>query len=114
MARGVVVLATILLGIVPATFELLLSALQYSTLRTGVPEGIVVVFDWRQVVAELLVVTGVLAGYVALIFAAGGRVSGRVAVALSVGAIAMAYAAVFGSAYWLALPTVVAAIHAGH
>jgi hypothetical protein len=97
VSRAVVALATVLLGIVPATFELLATALQYWSLSAGVPEGIVVVVHWLQVVELLLVVTGTLAGYVALFFAARARVNGRVAVALSIGAIAMAYAAALGS-----------------
>jgi len=112
--RAVVVLATVLLGIVPATLELLATALLSWSVSAGLPEGIVMVVRWYQVVETLLIMTGILIGYVALFFAAGGRVSGRVAVALSVGAVAMAYAAALGSASWFALPAVVAAGHAAY
>ena len=113
--RGVVVLATVLFGIVPATLELLATALfSWSLSGAELPEGIVMVAPWYHGIETLLITTGILMGYVALFFAAGGRLSGRVAVALSIGAIAMAYAATVGSARWFALPAVVAVVHAAH
>jgi hypothetical protein len=113
--RAVVMLATALFGILPATLELLANALfSWSASGAELPEGIVMVVRWYQVVETLLIMSGILIGYVALFFAAGGRVNGRVAVALSIGAIAMAYAAAFGSASWFALPAVVAAVHAAY
>ena len=108
MVLKVPVFATVLFGIVPATLELLVNAILAASF--SVPEGVVVRVHWASVPLWLLTWLAVLVGYVALIFAAAGRVGRLGAFALIVGALAMAYAAVSGTATYLLLPSAVVAL----
>ena len=113
MWRWSVLLATVLFGLVPATFALLANALYYVRGVTAIPEGVAVTFAWGEILFLCLLGTGGVIGYVALIFAARRRMSGRVAVGLLLGVAAMVYAIVLGlSPYWLGSPVIVGLAHA--
>ncbi len=113
MPRSLIVLATVLFGIVPATLALLANALYYGRGITGVPEGVVVTVAWGEIAFLCAIGTAGVLGYVALFFAATSRVSGRVAIALLLGMVAMASAIWLGlSPYWLGSPVIVGLVHA--
>jgi hypothetical protein len=113
MLRRSVQLATVVLGIVPATLSLLANALYYFRGFTAIPEEVTVTFIWSEVVLLGLVGVAGIIGYVALFFAARGRLSARVAIALLFGVAAMAYAIVLGlTPYWLGSPVIVGLAHA--
>jgi hypothetical protein len=113
MRRWLIPLATILFGIVPATLALLANALYYVRGITDIPEGAEVAVAWTEI-AFLCVIAGAgVLGYVALFFAARSRVSGRVAIGLLVGVVAMVSAIWLGlSPYWLGSPVIVGSAHA--
>ena len=94
--------ATVLLGIVPATLSLVSSALYYWQGFVAIPEGASIAVEWNQpLVLGVLGAAGVV-GYIALFYAARGRVGGRVAVALLVGVVAMVAAVWLDlTPYWL-------------
>ena len=109
-SRGVVVLATVLLGIVPATVQLLGAGMSYGSLVWAVPDGIVVGIDWGEV---FVVAAGFIVGYVALFFAAKAPVTRVIGVALCVGVVAMVFGIVSGVvSYWSVSPALVALAHA--
>jgi hypothetical protein len=103
---------TILFGIVPATLTLLANALYYSRAVTALAEGVTVEVAWGEIVFLALIgVAGVL-GYVALFFAAAGRVGGRAAIGLLIGVAALASAIWLGlTPYWLGTPLIVGLAH---
>jgi hypothetical protein len=111
--RRLVLIATVLFGIVPATFTLLANALYYVQGFMAIPQGVAVDVIWGEVV--MLCVAGLagVAGYVALFYAARGRTTGRVVLALLLGVAAMVYAIVLGlTPYWLGTPVLVGLAHA--
>ena len=113
MRRWFVLLATVLLGIVPATFSLLANALYYVRGVTAIPEGVRVNVAWGEITLLCLIGIAGVIGYVALFFAARRRMSGRVAVGLLLGVAAMAYAIALGlTPYWLGSPVIVGLAHA--
>jgi hypothetical protein len=113
MSRWIVLLATVLFGIVPATLSLLANGLYYLRGITAVPEGVVVTVIWGEVVLLCLAGIAGVAGYVALLFAAAARMSARVAIALLFGVAAMVYAIALGlTPYWLGSPVIVGSAHA--
>ena len=114
--RWPVVLATVVFGIVPATFTLLANALYYLRGITAIPVGASVDVVWGEV--AFLGVLGVagLIGYVALFFAARGKTSDPVSIGLLLGVAAMIAAIVFElTPIWLGSPVVVGLVHGlGH
>ena len=58
MWRWFVLLATVLFGIVPATFALLANALYYVRGVTAIPEGVAVTFAWGEILFLCLLGTG--------------------------------------------------------
>ena len=114
MPRWLIVLGTVLFGIVPATLELLVAAFFYWSTAAGAPNGVIVVVDWVSTGVLCLTWAGFVIGYVALFFAAAARTSRWVAIGLSIGAAAMAYAIVSGASSYLSAPSaIVAMLHAG-
>jgi hypothetical protein len=111
MWRRFVTIATVIFGIVPATFTLLANALYYWNI-TAIPEGAVVDVAWGQVALLGLIGAAGVLGYVALFFAARARMSGRVAIGLLLGVIAMVSAIALAlTPYWLGLPVIVGLGH---
>ncbi len=112
MTRRFVLLATIVLGIVPATLTLLANGLYYLQGLTAIPDDAAVNVVWGEVVMLCAIGLAGVAGYVALFFAARGRRTGVVAVALLFGVAAMVYAIVVGlTPYWLGTPVLVGLGH---
>lgn len=109
-----ILLATVLFGIVPATFTLLANALYYLQGITRIPEGAAVNVVWGEVAfLGVLGVTGLI-GYAALFFAARGKMSDPVAIGLLLGGAAMVAAIVFDlTPLWLGSPVIVGLAHAG-
>jgi len=113
MRRWGILLATVLLGIVPATFVLLANALYYVSGVIAIPDGAAVNVVWGEIVLLVLMGTAGVIGYVALIFAARARVSGLVAICLLLGVAALVYAIVLGlTPLWLGTPAIVGFMHA--
>jgi hypothetical protein len=113
MRRWLISLATVLFGIVPATLALLANALYYLRGVTDIPEGVEVAVAWSEIAFLCLIASAGVLGYVALFFAARLRVSGRVAIGLLVGVVAMVSAIWLGlSPYWLGSPVIVGLAHA--
>jgi hypothetical protein len=111
-ARKLIFVATILLGVVPATLSLLANALYYVRGLAEIPEGGAVVVVWGEVLMLCVVAAAGVAGYVSLFFAARGRVGGRVVVGLLLGVAAMSYAIALGlTPIWLGSPIAVASAH---
>ena len=99
-------------GIVPATFALLANALYYSRGVTAIPDGVVVAVAWGQVAVLCLIGAAGVLGYIALFFAVSGRMSGRVAIGLLLGVVAMLSAIALAlSPYWLGSPVIVGLGH---
>jgi hypothetical protein len=114
MNRRFVLLATVLLGIVPATFALLANALYYLRGITAIPDGGEVTVIWGEVVLLCLVGAAGVIGYVALFLCARAWPSGRTTIGLLLGVAAMAYAIALGLVpYWLGSPVLVGLAHAG-
>ena len=91
-----------LLGIVPATFTLVANGLYYLQGFTAIPDGVAVNIIWSEVILLCVVGLAGVAGYLALFFAARGRTTGVVTIALLLGVAAMTYAIVLGlTPYWL-------------
>jgi hypothetical protein len=112
MARWLNGIATVVLGIVPATFTLLANALYYLRALDAIQAGITVEVEWGEIAFLVLIGAAGALGYVSLFFAAAGRVDGRVAVGLLVGVAALASAIWLGlTPYWLGTPLVVALAH---
>jgi len=112
MMRWFSVIATVVFGIVPATFALLANALYYFRGIAEIPEGVAVNIEWGEIVFLVLIGAAGLVGYVALYFAAANRVGGKVAVGLLIGVAALASAIWLGlSPYWLGTPLIVALAH---
>ena len=115
MPRWVILLATVVLGIVPATFVLLANALYYLSGFMAIPDGAAVNVVWGEIVLLLLMGAAGVVGYIALIFAARARVSGVVGIGLLLGAASLAYAIVLGlTPLWLGTPAIVGLAHAVH
>jgi len=113
MMRWGILLATVLLGIVPATFVLLANALYYVSGFMAIPDGAAVNVVWGEIVLVLLMGTAGVIGFIALFFAAGARVSGLIAVGLLLGVAALVYAIVLGlTPLWLGTPAIVGFAHA--
>lgn len=111
--RRLSMFATVLFGIVPATFTLLANALYYLQGLMAIPEDVAVNLVWGEVVMLCVVGLAGVVAYVALFFAARGRVTGGVTLALLFGVAAMAYAVMIGlTPYWLASPVIVGLAHA--
>ena len=91
MKRALVSVATVLLGIVPASVALLSNALFLLSVSAGPPEGVKVVVSWLDVALLLLAVVAALVGYIALFFAARLKMSAKVVGCLLVGGAAVAY-----------------------
>lgn len=91
MKRALVCLATVLLGIVPASIILLSNALFLLSVSAGPAEGVKVIVNWLGIALMLLVGVAALVGYIALFFAARLKMSGRVVACLLVGVAAVAY-----------------------
>ena len=96
MQRWFILLATVLFGIVPATFTLLANALYYVSGITAIPDGVAVNVVWGEVVLLSLMGAAAVIGYIALFFAAAARVSVRVVIGLLLGVAALVYAIVWG------------------
>jgi hypothetical protein len=108
-----ILLATVLLGIVPATFTLVANGLYYLQGLTAIPDGVAVNIIWSEVILLCVVSLAGVAGYLALFFAARGRTTGVVTIALLLGVAAMTYAIVLGlTPYWLGSPVIVGLAHA--
>lgn len=113
MTRRLILLATIVFGILPATFALFVNALYYARSLLAIPEGVAVNVIWGEVFMLCALGLAGVAGYVALFFAARRRTTGAVTVALLFGVAAMTYAIVLGLApYWLGSPVLVGLAHA--
>jgi len=113
MSRWFILLATVVFGIVPATFALLANALYYMQGITAIPEGVAVTVVWGEVALLCLVGTAGVIGYISLFFAAVTRVSGRVVIGLLLGVAALVFAIAWGlSPYWLGSPAIVGLAHA--
>jgi hypothetical protein len=111
--RWLIPLATILFGIVPATLALLANALYYVRGIADIPEGVEVAVAWSEIAFLCLIASAGMLGYAALFFAARLRVSGRVAIGLLMGVVAMVSAIWLGlSPYWLGSPVIVGLAHA--
>jgi hypothetical protein len=110
--RRLILLATVLFGIVPATFTLLANALYYAQSLMAIPAGVAVNVIWGEVVMLCFVGLAGAAGYVALFFAARRRTTGGVAIALLFGVGALVYAMLLGlTPYWLGSPVLVGLAH---
>jgi hypothetical protein len=106
-------LATLLLGIVPATLALLANALYYLRAVTAIPQDAAVTVAWGEVAVLCLLGIAGLIGYVALFFAAWAHVNGRVVIGLLLGVVALVFAIGLGlSPYWLGSPAIVGVVHA--
>ena len=113
MQRWSILLATVLFGILPATFVLVANALYYLSGITAIPDGAAVNVVWGEIVLLVLMGTAGVIGYVALFFAAAARVSGRVVIGLLLGVAALVYAIVLGlTPHWLGTPAIVGLAHA--
>ena len=113
MRRWVILLATVVFGIVPATFVLLANALYYVSGVMAIPDGAAVNVVWGEIALLFLMGTAGVVGYIALIFAARARVSGLVAIGLLLGVAALVYAIVLGlTPPWLGTPAIVGLAHA--
>ena len=113
MRGWAILLATVLLGIVPATFVLLANALYYLSGVMAIPDGAAVNVVWGEIVLLCLMGAAGVVGYIALVFAARARVSGLVAIGLLLGVAALVYAIVLGlTPLWLGTPAIVGLVHA--
>lgn len=111
--RRLVLIATIVFGILPATFTLLANGLYYVQSLLAIPDDVAVNVIWGEVFMLCAVGLAGVAGYVALFFAARGRTTGVVTVSLLFGVAAMAYAIALGlTPYWLGSPVLVGLAHA--
>jgi hypothetical protein len=111
--RRLILFATVLLGVVPATLTLLANTLYYLQRLVAIPDGAVVNVVWGEVVMLCAVGLAGVAGTIALFFAARGRTTGGVTLALLFGVAAMIYAIVIGfTPYWLGSPVIVGLAHA--
>lgn len=110
--RRLILLATALFGIVPATLTLLANALYYLQGVTAIPDGVAVNVIWSEVIFLCVVGFAGVAGYVALFFAARERTTGVVTIALLLGVASMTYAIVLAlTPYWLGSPVLVGMAH---
>jgi hypothetical protein len=116
MPRWLILVATVLCGIIPATLTLLANALYYVRAISAIPEGVSVTVAWSEIAFLCAIGSAGGLGYVALFFAARVRVNGRIAIGLLVGVVAMLSAIWLGlSPYWLGSPVLVALAHVvGH
>lgn len=113
MSRRLILVATILFGILPATLSLLANGLYYLRGMTDIPEGVPVVIVWGEVLMLCVVAVAGLVGYVSLFLAARGRVGGGVVVGLLLGVASMSYAIALGlTPIWLGSPVIVGLSHA--
>jgi len=112
MPRWLILVATVLFGIIPATLTLLANALYYVRAITAIPDGVNVTVAWSEIAFLCAIGSAGVLGYVALLFAARARLNGHIAIGLLVGVVAMLSAIWLGlSPYWLGSPVLIALAH---
>jgi hypothetical protein len=125
MRRSLITGATVLFGVVPATYLLLWVVLFVVAALAGPPDDLEIeaTILWWRVVALFLAAAAAVVGYIALLFAAGNIRTPRVAIGLALGVAANVYGifmawdlnsyGVRQDWYWFAAPIAVAVLHLG-
>jgi hypothetical protein len=123
MRRSLIISATVLFGVVPATYLLLWVVLFVVAALAGPPDDLEIeaTIVWWRVVAFFLAAAAAVVGYIALLLAARGVRTPRVIIGLALGIAANVYGifmawdlnsyGVRQDWYWFVSPSAVAVLH---